>query len=53
MCDETVDVFLGALKFIRDWFVTSKMYEKVHDALFANDNYSFFYKTFEKVTFFT
>ena len=33
-----VDHFLPALKFVPDWFVTSKMIEKLDDALFANDD---------------
>ena len=33
MCDEAVDNCLAALKFIPDWFFTSKMLEKFHDAL--------------------
>ena len=33
-----VDDFLPALKFVPDWCVTSKMIEKLDDALFANDD---------------
>ena len=36
-CDEAVDDCLAALKFIPDWFVTSKMFEKFHNASLAND----------------
>ena len=46
MCDESVDDWLAGLKFIPEWFVTSKMLQKFHDALNAND------KDFSKVTFF-
>ena len=35
MCDEAVDNCLAALKFIPDWFVTSKMLEKLDNALHA------------------
>ena len=43
MCDKAVDDCLAALKFIPDWFVTSKMLEKLHDALLTNDDtYSLF-----------
>ena len=52
MCDETVDECLAALKFISDWFVTSKVLENFHDALNANDDIFIFYKDFSKVTFF-
>ena len=36
MPDEAVDDYLAAIKFIPDWFVTSKMLEKC-DVLHAND----------------
>ena len=42
ICSEAVDDFLGALKFIPDWFVTRKMLEKFHDAFFTNDDILFF-----------
>ena len=32
------DDFLRVLKFVPDWFVISKMIEKLDDALFVNDN---------------
>ena len=38
MCDEAVDDCLGALKFIPDWFVTSKMIKKRLTASYADDN---------------
>ena len=38
MCDEAVDDYLTTLKRIFDWFVTSKMLEKFHYALNANDD---------------
>ena len=37
MCDETVDEFLLALKFVLDWFLTSKMIKKLDEAFCAND----------------
>ena len=36
-CDEAVDDCLAALKYIPDWFVTSKMLEKFHNLSLAND----------------
>ena len=42
MSDETVDDCLAALKFIPDWFVTSKMLEKSDKPLHANND-MFFY----------
>ena len=50
--DEAVDVCLAKLKFIPDWFFTSKILETFHDALFANDDILFFDEDFSKVTFF-
>ena len=52
MCDEAVDDCLAALQFIPDWFVTSKMLKRFHDAIVTNDNLLFFDKYFSKVTFF-
>ena len=51
MCDEAVDHCLAALKFIPDWFVTSKMLEKFDNALHANDDILFYNEDFDKVTF--
>ena len=42
MCNEGVDDCLTALKFIPNWFVTSKMLDKFHNALLANDDILFF-----------
>ena len=33
MCDQAVDDCLAALKFILDWFVTSKILEKLYSSL--------------------
>ena len=43
---------MAALRSIPDWFVTSKMLEKFHDAFNANDNILFFEEDFSKVKFF-
>ena len=37
-CVIAVDDFLPALKFILDWFVTSKVNKKLPTALYADDN---------------
>ena len=50
--NEAVDDCLGALKFILDWSVTSKMFEHFHNALLANDDILFYDEDFSKVTFF-
>ena len=47
--DEAVDDCLAALTFFPDWFVTSKMLEKFHDALLTNDDILFFDEDFSKV----
>ena len=39
MCDEAVDYSLAALKFVPNWFVTSK---KLLTALYAHDNILYF-----------
>ena len=36
MFNKTVDVFPPTLKFVPDWFVTSKMIKKIDDDLFSN-----------------
>ena len=38
MCDEAVDTSPAALKFIPDWFATSKMSKKLYIALYAHDS---------------
>ena len=42
MCDEAVDDCQSALKFISDWFVTSKMIKKLLTGLYADDNLLYF-----------
>ena len=51
MCDKAFDYFLPALKFVPDWFVTSKMIENLHNALFAEDDIVFFDEESGNVTF--
>ena len=50
MCDEAVDDCLAALKYIPDWYVTSKMLEKC-DVLHAYDDILFYNEDFNKVRF--
>ena len=38
MCDKAVHDFLLVLKFVSDWFVTSKMIKMLQTALFADDH---------------
>ena len=42
MCDEAVDDCLAALKFIPDWFVTSKMIRNRFTALYPDKSLLFF-----------
>ena len=42
MHDEAIDSSLGALKPILDWFVTSKMIDKLYTALYADENVLYF-----------
>ena len=44
MCDKAVNNFLPALKFVSDWFVTSKMIKNLHNALFTDDDILFLTK---------
>ena len=41
MCDKAVDDCLPTLKFLPDLFVTSKMFQKLDDISFANDDIHF------------
>ena len=50
MCDKAADDFLPALKFVPDWFVSSKMIKKLHDALFADNDILFFGEDSSNVT---
>ena len=47
--DKTIDDFLPA--FVPDWFVTSKMIKKFHNALFTDDDILFFYEDSSNVLF--
>ena len=38
MCDKTGDSCLAALKFVPDWFVTSKMIKKPFNAFYVDEN---------------
>ena len=51
ICDGPADDCLAALKFIPDWFVTSKMLEKLDNPLHANDDVLFYNDDLYKVTF--
>ena len=43
MCNEAVDHCQAGLKFIPDWFITSKMLEEFDNALLANDYYYYIF----------
>ena len=47
-----IDDCLAELKFILDWFVTSKMIKKLHTALYADDNILYFSEDSGDVIFF-
>ena len=49
--DGTVDGCLAALKVVPDWFVLSKMLEKLDNALHANYDMLFYNEDFNKLTF--
>ena len=51
ICDRAVDNCLVALKFILDWFVTSKMLEIFGKALHAKSDILFYSEDFDKITF--
>ena len=53
ICDELVDSYLLALKFLTDWFVTSKMIKKLHNAVFSNDGVVFGDIDSDTVTFYS
>ena len=42
-----VNDFLGVSKFILEWFITSKMIEKLYTALYADDDLLFLVKILE------
>ena len=49
MCDKTVDDCLAALKFVPDWFVTSKMIKRLFTTSYADENILFFNEYFGNV----
>ena len=51
ICDKAINAFLLALKFVPDWFLTSKMIKRLNDALFANDDIIFINKDSNNITF--
>ena len=53
MCDKAVDGFLSVLKFVPDWYITSKMIKKFHSTLFLDDDILFFDEESVNVTFFS
>ena len=50
MCDEAVDDCLTVLKFVPDWFFTSKTMKILDNVLHANDDILFYDEDFAKVT---
>ena len=53
MCDKAVDDCLAALKFVRDWFVASKMIKRLFIALYANQNILFLKEDSSNVLFYS
>ena len=51
MCYKAVDDCLAALKFVPNWFVTSKMIKIVFTALYTDENILYFNKDFSNVVF--
>ena len=51
MSDKAVDSFLLTLKFVPDWFVTSRIIKKLYNSLLTDDNTLLFDKDFGNVTF--
>ena len=51
MRNKAVDAFLPTLKFVPDWFLASKMIEKLGYDLFSNDNTIFVNEGSNYVTF--
>ena len=51
MCNKAVDNFLPALKFVFDWFVTSKIIKKSFISYFMQMMGYFFYEESCNVTF--
>ena len=53
MCDEAVDDFLPTLRFVSDWFVTSKKIKKLDNNLFSTNDMFFVNENSNYVTFFS
>ena len=51
MSDKAVDSFLLTLKFIPDWFFTSRIIKKLYNSLWTDDSTLLFDKDFGNVTF--
>ena len=51
MCSETVDDFLPTLKFVPDWFVTSKITKKLFTAMYADENILYIDEDFGNIVF--
>ena len=51
MCNKAVDAFPQTLKFVPDWFVTSKIIKTFSDDLFSNDDIIYVNKSLYHVTF--
>ena len=51
MCDKAVDDCLAALKFVSDWFVTSKMIKKLFTVLYTDQHILYFDEDFGNVIF--
>ena len=51
MCDKVFDGCLVALKFVPDWFVTSKMIKKLLTALYAGENILYFDENSNNIVF--
>ena len=49
MCYKAVDDCLAALKFVPNWFVTSKMIKIVFTALYTDENILYFNEDFSNV----
>ena len=41
MCDKAITPYLLALTFVFHWFVTSKLFEKIDNAVFSNNDVIF------------
>ena len=51
MCNKVVDYFISGIKFLPDWFVTSKMIKKLLTALFAGDKIFYFNEDSQNIVF--